>query len=114
MRVSAAYSSVRQLVSIGGPAAGGALVALGTPIALDVSAAILALSAGGLVVLPLPARAVAPSGAAPTLGGLRFIRAQPVVLAAITLDLLAVLFGGATALLPADADTILRTGPVWG
>src|SRR6202042_2696341 len=44
--------------------------------------------------------------------GLRFIFARPLVLGAISLDLFAVLFGGATALLPAYADVILRVGPV--
>ena len=43
----------------------------------------------------------------------RFIRAKPVVLGAISLDLFAVLLGGATALLPIYARDILRTGP-WG
>ncbi len=43
--------------------------------------------------------------------GLRYIRAKPLVLGAISLDLFAVLLGGATALLPVYADQILRIGP---
>ena len=43
--------------------------------------------------------------------GLRFVRSRPVVLGAISLDLFAVLFGGATALLPVFARDILATGP---
>jgi hypothetical protein len=43
--------------------------------------------------------------------GLRFVRAQPVVLGALTLDLFSVLFGGAVALLPVFAAEILRVGP---
>lgn len=43
--------------------------------------------------------------------GLRFIRQKPVVLGSISLDLFAVLFGGATALLPAVASDILHVGP---
>ena len=114
LRVSATYSSIRQLVAVGGPAAGGALVAVGTPFALGTCAALLAVSVTGLLALPLPTRAVSRHDAATlhdALGGLRFIRAQPVILAAISLDLFAVLFGGATALLPAYADAILHAGP---
>ena len=43
--------------------------------------------------------------------GVRFIRGTPVILGAITLDLFAVLFGGAVALLPLFAKSILHTGP---
>lgn len=45
------------------------------------------------------------------LTGLRFVRSQPLVLGAISLDLFAVLFGGATALLPIYASDILHAGP---
>jgi MFS family permease len=45
------------------------------------------------------------------LAGLRFVRNTPLVLATITLDLFAVLFGGATALLPIFAKDILQIGP---
>ena len=46
------------------------------------------------------------------LGGIRLIRATPIILGAITLDLFAVLFGGAVALLPLFAQSILHTGPL--
>jgi MFS family permease len=45
------------------------------------------------------------------LGGLHFVLHRPTVLGAISLDLFAVLFGGATALLPAFASDILHIGP---
>jgi hypothetical protein len=45
------------------------------------------------------------------LGGLRFIRSRPEILGAISLDLFAVLLGGATALLPVYARDILHAGP---
>jgi len=116
LRVTASFSAVRQFVVVGGPALGGALVALGTPVALAASAVLLALSAAALLILRVPPRASAGDTRATTLhealGGLRFIREQPVILAAISLDLFAVLFGGATALLPAYADAILRAGPL--
>jgi MFS family permease len=44
--------------------------------------------------------------------GVRFLRGQPVVLGAITLDLFAVLLGGAVALLPVYARDILHAGPI--
>ncbi|MFN2460512.1 MAG: MFS transporter [Candidatus Velthaea sp.] len=114
--MSATYSTVRQLLIVGGPAAGGALVASGTVVALWTVTALLSLSVVALVALRMPARTPFASGEAPTLrdalGGLHFIRSNPVILGAISLDLFAVLFGGATALLPVYADTILRVGPV--
>jgi MFS family permease len=116
LRVTALYSAVRQVVAVGGPALGGALVAAGTPVALGTAAVLLALSTVALLILRVPPRASPGAAHAATvheaLGGLRFIRAQPVILGAISLDLFAVLFGGATALLPAYADSILHAGPV--
>ncbi|MNH06309.1 enterobactin exporter EntS [compost metagenome] len=47
------------------------------------------------------------------MAGIRFIRSRPDILGAISLDLFAVLLGGATALLPVFAKDILLTGP-WG
>lgn len=44
-------------------------------------------------------------------GGVRFVRSQPVILGALTLDLFSVFFGGATALLPVFAAEILHVGP---
>jgi MFS family permease len=52
-------------------------------------------------------------GADSLFAGLRFIRSQPVVLGAISLDLFAVLLGGATALMPIFARDILHVG-AWG
>src|SRR5438876_1120333 len=50
-------------------------------------------------------------GVAGLLAGIGFLRRSPVVLGAISLDLFAVLFGGAVALLPVFARSILHTGP---
>src|SRR5439155_2435027 len=60
-----------------------------------------------------PVREDAPGapGLAHVLGGISFLRRSPVVLGAILLDLFAVLFGGAVALLPLFARSILHTGP---
>ena len=56
-------------------------------------------------------RAPEPQSWETALAGLAFMRSRPVILGAITLDLFAVLFGGATALMPVYAATILHIGP---
>jgi len=115
MHVSALFSSIRKVVQVGGPALGGALVAIGTPVALATAIVMLAVGGVAFALLSLPRRVPEAASSQTTwhdaLGGLRFIRAQPIILGAISLDLFAVLFGGATALLPAFADTILHVGP---
>ena len=68
-----------------------------------------------LVVLRIPRAAAAPSGKEVSLAaffeGLAFVRGSQAVLGAMTLDLFAVLFAGATALLPVFAKDILQVGP---
>jgi hypothetical protein len=113
MRAQATFGALRQVTIIAGPALGGALVAFSTPLAFGVS--VLGLAGLGFALGSLRVARLAPAGKPPTwrdaLEGLHFIRAQPVILGAITLDLFAVLFGGATALLPAFADGIFHAGP---
>ncbi len=112
-RVQATYASLRELTVIGGPALGGLLVALSTALALEVSAA--ALVACGLLLGALriehAVREDLPLSWGEAFEGLRFLRSQPVLAGAISLDLFAVLFGGATALLPAFADGVFHVGP---
>jgi MFS family permease len=102
-----------QAATIGGPALGGFLFAVRPEAVYGVTAAMLIVSA--LVLLPVT-RPDAPSMAERAnlqtlFAGVRFIRGTPVLLGAITLDLFAVLFGGAVALLPLYAKSILHTGP---
>src|SRR5213078_1932502 len=59
-----------------------------------------------------PAAAAARAGLHEALEGLRFVRSRPLLLGAISLDLFAVLFGGAVALLPAIAEDRLGVGAV--
>ena len=136
-------STALQGAVIAGPALGGALYAAGpwlvgqlvghavslgsTPASVAASgsagaALVYAVAAIGMAVaftqvLRLSPRPVAalrePMSTATLLAGLRFIRERPVVLGAVSLDLFAVLLGGATALLPIFARDILHTGP-WG
>jgi len=112
-RVQATYASLRELTIIGGPSLGGVLVAISTPLALEVS--VVALLASGLLLGALRiervVRAAVELSWREAFEGLRFVRSQPVLAGAISLDLFAVLFGGATALLPAFADGIFHAGP---
>jgi len=107
-------SSAWQAGSIGGPALGGLLIALfgeATPI-YAITAVALTIVAG--VTLTLRLRPVTQSveklSKDSLLAGLRFVRTTKVILASITLDLFAVLLGGATALLPIFAKDILHVG----
>ena len=113
MQAQATYSALRQIVVIAGPAVGGALVAISTPLAFGV--AIVALVGFALSIFALRIERVVTERAAATwrdaLEGLRFVRDNPIMAGAISLDLFAVLFGGATALLPAFADGIFHAGP---
>jgi MFS family permease len=103
-----------QSALVGGPALGGVLYAAGPEavyaisMTLQTAAALLTL---GMQQQPIAqSRPERPSWASLT-AGLRFIRGTPILLGAISLDLFAVLFGGATALLPVYARDILLMGP---
>jgi len=108
-------SSTFQLAAISGPAIGGLLIAQSGTATVSFAAA-----AGGQIVFiallrTLPARRPLSPATTPSahdlFAGFRFIRRNPLFLAAITLDLFAVLFGGAVALLPIFAKDILDVGP---
>lgn len=133
-RAVAAASSTMQAAVLGGPAMGGLLYALGSRLAPEaaatsnqglatagagaalvygVSLVLLVLAIAAVLAIrhrPVPHPRVAP-GFAQLTAGLRFIWQRPVLLGAISLDLFAVLLGGATALLPIYAKDILHTGP---
>lgn len=101
-----------QAASIAAPALGGLLFALSPEGVYSVGIVLFIVSAFFMARVRTPP---ASTGSAPALqsllGGIRFIRETPVMLGAITLDLFAVLFGGAVALLPLFAKSILHTGP---
>ncbi|WP_376738681.1 MFS transporter [Rhodopseudomonas sp. B29] len=113
-RATATSSGVAQLAMIGGPAAGGFAyaVAPGLPYLI-----MTVFWLAGAVMVPLvrAARPVrdASADAGDLYAGLRFVRNSQPILGTISLDLVAVLLGGATALLPIYARDILHTGP-WG
>jgi MFS family permease len=100
---------------VAGPALGGFIYVAGPQAVYGACALLFALS-GALVagVSYAHVKAAARNMSLDTLlAGVRFVRHRPVVLGAISLDLFAVLLGGATALLPIFAKDILHTGP-WG
>jgi MFS family permease len=105
-----------QVATIGGPALGGFLFAVRPETVYAAAAALLVVSALVLVRVthseaPSPLDAAEHVGLQTLFAGVRFIRGTPVLLGAITLDLFAVLFGGAVALLPLFAKSVLHTGP---
>ena len=109
--------STWQLAAVLGPALGGILYGFAGPhVAYAVDATFLALGLGCMAALeytPRKVEALAEPIMAALTSGLRHVFTQPIVLSAISLDLFAVLFGGATALLPIFASEILRVGPQW-
>ena len=114
-RAVAFGSSGMQLAIIAGPALGGLVYVAGAAAVYALCAALFVvgsvLAAGIRHAPPAPQRAGA--GWGEVFAGVHFLRDKPVLLGAISLDLFAVLLGGATALLPIFAKDILHTGP-WG
>ena len=113
-RAVAASASATQSATIVAPAVGGFLYAFGSMWVYGPTVALYAIAC--VLTLSLQARGqVAQRGRASIeslLAGIRFIRSRPDILGAISLDLFAVLLGGATALLPVFAKDILLTGPM--
>ncbi|CAO3359170.1 MFS transporter [Azospirillum melinis] len=108
-------SSGVQVAQISGPALGGLLYIAGPAAVYGVSTAMLLLSV--LLIAACRPRPVTMTRRAMSLtsmlAGAAFIRSRPEILGAISLDLFAVLLGGATALLPIYARDVLHVGP-WG
>jgi MFS family permease len=112
-RAIAGSASANQAATIGGPALGGLLYAMSPALAYGTCGLFFLLCAmligrirGGTV-----ARKREPASLESLFAGLHYIRGDPVILGAISLDLFAVLLGGATALLPIYAKDILHVGP---
>ena len=113
MRALAQRSVAFQASVIVGPAVGGLLFALHPELVYGVAAA-LSLVALLATLLLRAGRDGAGAGSpdlASVLGGVRLVRRTPVLLGAVSLDLFAVLFGGAVALLPVFAKDVLDVGP---
>ena len=114
-RAMAFSSAGMQAAILGGPALGGFLFALGADVVYALSQLLLAVAIGALMHLSLPHRQQAPEPVTvvSVLAGVRFVWQHKLLLGGFSLDLFAVLLGGATALLPIYAKDILNVGP-WG
>lgn len=105
--------SAWQFASIAGPAVGGLLYGIGPSVAFGTGAVLLVIAMGSVLMISKPQ--VRESHQATSLetmlAGFRYIFSNKVVLGAISLDMFAVLMGGAVALLPIYAKDILHAGP---
>jgi MFS family permease len=119
-RAAALSTGAFQTASICGPALGGLIYALGPGVPYALMAVLWFVSAllNSAIKLDRPVVArkqsvIRPSVLGDLFAGVGFVRRNPAILGSISLDLFAVLLGGATALLPIYARDILQTGP-WG
>jgi MFS family permease len=113
-RATAISSGAAQLATITGPALGGLAYAIAPNVPYGVMALFWLLGAV-LTGAIRPAKSAAVRDAATPadlFAGVRFVRSNPAILGTISLDLFAVLLGGATALLPIYARDILQAGPL--
>ncbi|MFW2489068.1 MFS transporter [Clostridium chromiireducens] len=111
-RASALMSSVSEFAVIVGPAVGGILYSFG-PTLIYALVGTLYLTSGTLISqISIKKEEFKPEPASikSLFAGISFIKSKPIILGAISLDLFAVLFGGATALLPIYASSILMIG----
>jgi len=111
---TALSSGAMQLATISGPALGGFIYAVspGAPYLLTAAFWLLAGVLNGAIRVDRHIAAPAVPGWGALFGGVKFVRENKTVLGTISLDLFAVLLGGATALLPIFASDVLHTGPV--
>lgn len=114
-RAIATSTSFMQTALIIGPALGGILYGFGHIVPFFVSGAMFLIagySVGSIRSLAAAVAHHAPVTLATVFAGVVFIRRNPAILGMISLDLFAVLLGGATALLPIFASDILKAGPL--
>ena len=106
-------SSAFHVAVIAGPILGGLLYLAGPATVYVAAVTLLVLSVGLMAWTRAAPQAgsTEPATWHTVLEGLRFVWSRPIMLGAISLDLFAVLFGGATALLPAYARDVLQVGP---
>lgn len=108
-------SSAWQMATIVGPVAGGLLYGIAPEAAYGIAVLFMLFAALLIFSIPKPSRRMETdkSSLYTLFGGFRYIWGERIVLGAISLDLFAVLLGGAVALLPVYARDILELGP-WG
>jgi len=115
IRGASLSSGAGQTGAIIGPAIAGLLYAfIGVTATYVILALILLVSVGAILLIapkPMPVIEATESLRTSLTSGLRFVRRSPVLLGGMSLDLFAVLFGGAVAMLPIFASDILNVGP---
>ncbi len=107
-------SNSYQLASTIGPLAGGFLLAWWSPVIVFLldAASSMVLAICMLFVKPRPQeRVIEPHSWRALMQGIRFLRRQPIILSTMTLDMVAVLFGGVIAMLPIFATHVFHVGP---
>lgn len=117
-QAAASTSASMQLARVLGPALGGLVYGFfGASIALDAVFVLLVLAqlsligaAADHIAQPEPVAKDAANSKQRLLGGLRFVFKEPMLLSALTLDMVSVLFGGVTAVLPIFAEEVLHIG----
>jgi MFS family permease len=111
-------SSTWEVASIGGLGLGGVLYGIfGVKVTFSVMAILYVMSLFFLLQIksrPVPAGDHTEPALVRIREGLRFVFDNPLIINAIALDLFAVLFGGAVAMVPFFNDNILKAGPEWG
>ncbi|HEY0742881.1 MAG TPA: MFS transporter [Chryseosolibacter sp.] len=108
-------STLWETATIAGLALGGVLYIFGVKAAYSVDVALTVVGLGLMALIgnkPLPEASPEEGVAEKIKAGLKFVFNNKLILSAISLDLFAVLFGGAVALLPIFADEVLHVGPV--
>jgi hypothetical protein len=103
-----------EISAIGGPALGGILFYLRPELVYEVAVALSIVSLACVLAVRAGREPVSeePPGLGSVFAGVQLIRRTPVMLGAISLDLFAVLFGGAVALLPVFASDVLHVGKI--
>ncbi len=117
MRATAMSSSAMQIARVTGPAFGGLIFGFaGAVTSSGIVCALLLIASFAMILIK---KDVPPSAAGPEtvsvkeelLSGLKFVFKHPILFPALSLDMISVLFGGVTALLPIFAEDILMVGP---
>lgn len=103
-----------QTASIAGPAGAGLLIGISPPLAFQVTLGLYVAAAGLILSIRQSTRPTVQAGSRLELvkEGLAYVWSNKIVFGAISLDLAAVILGGATALLPAFAQDVLKVGPM--
>ncbi|MBP6010878.1 MAG: MFS transporter [Alphaproteobacteria bacterium] len=114
-RAISVSSTVFQIAVIAGPALGGAALLAGPAAAYGICLTLFLVTAAAVYAITLIKREVAPIGGTllqRVVEGIAYVRRRREIMGAITLDLFAVLLGGAAALIPIFATEILHVGPL--